>query len=129
MQRAAALSRIDTKRFAWGLRSTNLPRLRATVRSLPGVYSRGVEAARGPQLTPVFQFPHFEILHDCCDSLSIWMTHRTTPRSSSRGSSHCDSLIGLWTRSNSGSQPNFKFVETKSSMNSFTNRLGRVYPV
>ena len=134
MQGTAALSRIETMRFARGQTATNLRRSGIGMRGAPANHSRGVEAARRPQLTPVLAF-----MKDSARSASIRqkapiVTGRLNPRSSRViriALSTTEIARRIRSRSRVKMPPIAAQLEIdstpiKSSIVSFTNRLGPV---
>jgi hypothetical protein len=135
MQRTAALLRIEENEPGRGQRETNLRRLRRKMDCSFEIHSRGVEAARRPQLTPV---PTLHKYPDRCGHyrrLSLFVTcFKTISRLSSAWLSDLIEIPCVeWGEGSRKSVPGngqskFKSVKTKSLINGFTNRLGPVYP-
>jgi hypothetical protein len=135
MQRTAALSRIETMRFAWGQTATNLRRSGIRMCSSPANHSRGVEAALRPQLTPV--------LVSVKDSVRSASTQPKAPIVTSRLNVHDSRGIriaippalearrirprGRVEMPLIAVQLEIESTPIKSSITGFTNRLGPVY--
>jgi hypothetical protein len=137
MQRTAALRRIEEMRFNVGPKSNQHTALGKWTCKSSEVRSRGVEAARWPQLSPTLGLKEFPDSPRLSRSSPVLAASRSSFLRSSRVRSlnqfrPSDSASwredGLQILFVSGPSK-FECVRTKSSMNDFTNHLGRVYHV
>jgi hypothetical protein len=137
MQCNAASSRIEEMRFNVGPKSNQHTAPEKWMCSSSGTRSRGVEAARRPQLSPVLSVKEFLESPLLSRSSPVLTASRLGFSRSSRvrylrQCSPSDSVS--WREDGEqisclSGPSKFESVRTKSSMNAFTNHLGRVYHV
>jgi hypothetical protein len=137
MQCTAALQRIAKMRFNVGPKSNQHTAPGKWMCSSSEIRSRGVEAARRPQLSPLLSVKEFLNSPRLSRSPLVLAASRSDFLRSSRVRySHQCSPSHSVSRCEEGRQisclsgpSKFESVRTKDSMNTFTNHLGRVYHV
>jgi hypothetical protein len=137
MQRTAALSRTEEKRFHGGPKSNQQTALGKWMRSSFEIRSRGVEAARRPQLLLVLGVKDFLESPRLSRSSPLLAASRSSflRLSRVRHSNQPSPLRNVFWHEDGRrilfltGPSKFESVRTKNSMNTFTNHLGRVYHV
>jgi hypothetical protein len=137
MQCTAALRRIEEKRFNAGPKSNQHAAFGKWMRSSAEVRSRGVEAARRPQLLLVLSVKEFPESPRLSRSSPVLAASRSSFLRSRKvcNLNQCSPSYGVSWHEHGlqilfvSGPSKFESVRTKKSMNTFTNHLGRVYHV